>query len=1110
MHLLRTDQRSLDEAAPAIDLDQTPAEIVFLSFTDSDLSSFAAAHDRQRHGSLRLASLAQLKHPYSVDLHLEKTCARARFVLVRLLGGADYWRYGVDELAAAARSAGFKLAIVPGDELNDPRLDDASTVSREELRRIHAYFQQGGVDNLAACLDFIGAALGGPHAAAAPRRLDDFGEFAPARIARGEGRGRALIVFYRSARLAEDVEPILALSHALSARGLDVDAVFVTSLKDPGVEAPLSRFIAERPPDVILNATSFSARRDDGGGLLDLADAPVLQVVLAGSNLEQWSSSTRGLSPADLAMNVVLPEIDGRIVSRAISFKAEHSRDETLEFSRLIHRSEPSRVDFTASLAAAWASLRRKPRLQRALALILSDYPAKAGRTGYAVGLDTPQSAVVIARALRDAGYDIGPIPSAQDAIAQLTSGAFEPTIALSDYERRLAELPSAFVEAVRTAWGAAADDPSCVAGIFHFRLLRLGKLIIAVQPDRGRAESRKSEFHDPALPPRHGYVAFYLWLREVERVDAMIHCGAHGTLEWLPGKAVALSSGCAPEVVLGPTPLVYPFIVNNPGEAAQAKRRVAATIISHLTPPLVAAGVSGATAELESLFDEYAQAQTLDRHRAQLIADLILQKARESGLLEDCGGEHADDPLLALDSWLCDVKDMRIADGLHVFGCSPQGALRDAAVEGLVEASGAERECVCDLIEACGAAEIKSLLKALDGRFIEPGPSGAPTSGRLDSLPTGRNIYGVDPRAVPTRTAWEIGRRIAQDVLTRHMQDQGDWPKRVVLDLWGSATMRTGGQDLGQAFALLGVRPLWDHASTRVTGFEILPIAALGRPRVDVALRISGLFRDVFPTQIALFDMAVRAVAALDEDLVDNPLVAASDTRRIFGAAPGRYGIGLNDLLSSRTWTCRDDLGQAYLDSTSHSYGTDGLGEDANGSFARLVAATDAFVHTQDMAGQDVLEFDAFAEHEGGFFAAAAMAEARPAIYHVDATRPDRIRVRTGAEEVGRALRARAINPRWLSGQMRHGHRGAAEIAQTVDNLFAFSALTDFASSRHFDLLFDAVCADDEVRAFLIAANPQAADAIAKTFEEAALRGYWTSRSNSAQALLADMRSHV
>ena len=1102
MHLLRTDVRSMDDTAQAVDLEQTPAPLVFLSFTDADLGSLASAWEADPHlPALRLASLAQLKHPYSVDLYVEKVIEHAEFVLVRLLGGMDYWRYGVEELGAIARNKGIKLAFVPGDYQEDARLDAASTLPQDQLRTLWAYFQEGGPQNMAACLNFMaGGAL------AAPKKIAAFDLYTPAcfhhaqnalspwerggvrafhdstplmlsfspfilRQAQDEGGEqnvhiktsccKALIVFYRSLYLADDLAPIHALAKALHARGFVVSTVLVTSLKDPAASTPLSAHIAAFKPDVIFNTTAFSGKLADGTTVLDSADAPVLQVILSGSTQEVWQENTRGLTAADQAMNVVLPEVDGRIVTRAISFKAPAPRHEALEFNRLTHQPEASRIGFVAELGAAWARLRYITPQDKRLACILSDYPAKGGRTGYAVGLDTPKSVESIARHLNAAGYKCGEIDAAA-LIKSLSQTPPRVVLSLPDYTAAFAHLPAAFRASVLAAWGAPTTD-------FAFSYVHSGKLTIAIQPDRGRKTDHKTDYHDTNLPPCHAYIAFYIWLRG--NMDVMIHCGTHGTLEWLPGKSIALSEACAPEVVLGPVPVIYPFIVNNPGEAAQAKRRLSAVTLGHMTPPLIMAGTHGALAEIEGLFDEYAQAETLDPKRAKRLAALIVQRAEETGLFTESGiakSAATQDVLADLDAWLCDIKELRIGDGLHIYGGS----------EG----------------------EMDGLLRALEGRFVPPGPAGAPAS-RPDVLPTGRNLFTIDPRAIPTRTAWEIGQAMAGQVLATYAQDHGDWPKRILLDLWGSASMRTGGDDLAQAFALIGVRPTWDHGSTRVNGFEILPLAKLGRPRVDVTLRISGLFRDVFPAQIALFDDAVHAVARLDEPEEDNPLIATHGPR-IFGSSPGTYGLGLSRQLSAGDWHSRDELGAAYLAGSSHAYGKE---EGKSDAFAQRVARADAFVHVQDMAGQDILDSDAFAAHEGGFAAAAASLGKAPSVYHADSTGKTP-KVRTLAQEVARVLRGRATNPRWIKGQMRHGHRGAAEIAESLDNLFAYAALTDAVQHAHFDLMFEATLGTDEVRAFLHEANPQAEKAMATKFDEALARGLWVSRRNSTRARLDDI----
>ena len=639
MHILRIETRTLDETVEAVDLGQTPADVVFLSFSDSDLNALKRAYDsaQEPKPTLRLASLAALRHPYSIDLYLERVCSEAKLVVARVLGGADYWRYGVDELAALARKEGIKLALLPGDRRADARLDKASTLASDAVSKVWRYFDEGGPENMSACLAAFAAELGAAKPAPKPQPVSAFGRFEAACFEAAPEAPRALIVFYRSIYLANDLAPIEALANALAARGFATTAVYVTSLKDEAALAPLRALVAIEAFDVVINATAFSARLDEGEEtVLDSVDAAVLQVVLAGVSEDAWRLSQRGLGPADLAMHVALPEIDGRILTRAVSFKAAAARDAATEFGAVAHRPLADRVAFVAELASAWARLRRKPPADKRLACVLPDYPARGGRTGYAVGLDTPASAVTIAESLRAAGYDVTPDCDAAALIEALSEGPLEPTLSLAEYEAMLAASPAAFQSAVCDAWGDPAGDPRLIDGAFRFRFVRLGKLIVAVQPDRGDPARRKGDYHDLTLAPCHSYIAFHFWLTRRERIDALIQLGAHGTLEWLPGKAVALSETCAPEILVGPTPVIYPFIVNNPGEAAQAKRRISAVTVGHLTPPLIAAGAHGAALELEGLFDEYSEAQGLDPRRARTIAAIILQRGGETGLCEN------------------------------------------------------------------------------------------------------------------------------------------------------------------------------------------------------------------------------------------------------------------------------------------------------------------------------------------------------------------------------------------------------------------------------------------------------------------------------------------
>jgi cobaltochelatase CobN len=1088
MHLPPRDLHRLDEGEAAIDLEQTPAEVVFLSFADSELRLLAALREARDEcgASLRCASIARLKHPFSVDLYFEKVVSHARLVVARLLGGKDYWPYGVEELARLAREKNLALALVPGDGIEDPRLAAASTLGAESRARIWTYFDRGGPENLARFLDYADTLVGRSASWREPVALAAAGRYEAARR-EGASEARALIVFYRSAYLSGDTAPILALADALAAQGATVEAIYVTSLKESESEAFVRETLKAFAPDVILNTTAFSAR-GAAGSILDLADAPVLQAALSTSTKEAWERSPRGAGGADLAMNIVLPEVDGRIFTRAISFKEKAQAFAASEFDAPHHAPEPSRVAFVAALAAKWARLRHKPNANKALALILSDYPARRGRGGYAIGLDAQASAQAIVAALEEAGYDVGAALELRASggdfglIRTLEEGRRVAELSLREYRALFAELPEKFARSVEARWGAPQDDPACADGAFRFSCIESGKLIVAFQPDRGARAERRESYHDGEAAPRHVYVAFYLWLRHIRRIDAMVHLGAHGTLEFLPGKSVMLAPDCAPEALLGPTPLVYPFIVNNPGEAAQAKRRLAAVTIGHMTPPLEEAQLYDDVARLEQMLDEYAQAATLDPRRAKRVAGAILDEAQRCGLSDECGAARETDELAALarlDAWLCDVKELRIGDGLHVFG----------------RGEGAD-----PMRAACAQAEIAALLAALSGRFVEPGPAGAPSRGRRDVLPTGRNLFCIDPRHAPTRSAYDIGRRAAQEVMTRHAREHGDWPRALVLDLWGSATIRTGGEDFAQALALLGIEPLWDDATGRVSGFEVISAARRDVPRVDVTLHVSGVFRDMFPGLVALFHDAVHAVAALDEDEAFNPLIRfrGSALERVFGAAQGSYGLGLSETLQRGAWKKKEELGAAFLDAAGFAYDREGESHPARDSFAARIAGADALVHMQDMAETDLLAGSAFAEFEGGFCAANRALGGAAALTHVDLTDPARPRPRSLESEVARVLRGRLANPRWLSGQMRHGHRGAAEIAEAIDNLYAFAALGRLVSDAQFDLAHRATLGDADVSAFLARENPRALEAIARVFQEALARGLWSSRRNS------------
>lgn len=1123
MHVVFRETHGLEETDTPYDPGQDPADLVVLSFSDSDLGAFTAGYERARRvgfqPTVRLANIIALKHPVSVDTYAERTLAGARAILVRLIGGEAYWPYGLATLQDLARRQGTALAILPADGRPDPRLDELSTLPVSTLRRLQALCDEGGAVAAHAALAQLALAAGiyaapvsgdktvpqmgfydpdggvipepsphphplptageGRHPAAAdaastpPADHSDASARAslpPTWGRDGEGgrpaKGQVLVTFYRSYLTSGDTGPVDALIHALRAEGFAAYGAFAPSLKAPGVADWLSAHLSQDPPVAILNATAFSARSDSGATPFDAAQCPVFQVALSTNRRRDWAASDRGLSPADLAMHVVLPEVDGRLFAGLISHKSPGKRHPELQFSRFAHRADDGRIAAVVDRVRHWHRLATTPASDRQLAIVLSTYPGRAHQMAHAVGLDALASTDALLETLTAEGYQTtegAPLPQALSETL---------TWPLADYVNALETLPEPLRTDLHQAWGDPATDPSARDGRFHFPATRRGHALVALQPERGDVTTRDSDYHDLSRTPRHAYVAFYLWLRS-QGIHALIHMGAHGTLEWLPGKSVALSDTCWPEALIGPTPVIYPFIVNDPGEAAQAKRRIGAVTLGHLPPPMAQSAVPPELQRLERLLDEYSTADGLDPARRTRLIASIRDEAAASGIAADLGLSANATPAEAItriDRFVCDLKESQFGQGLHIFGQAP--------------------------------GETQGLLTALNGQRVAPGPAGSPNRGRSDVLPTGRNLFTVDPRAVPSRNAHAQGVKLAEELIRRHLQDHGDYPRGLVVDLWGSATMRTAGEEFAVALHLAGLAPKWDDGSARVSGFEILPLALLGRPRIDVTLRVSGLFRDVFPTLAQLFEAGAEALSHRDETPEDNPYTTRAS--RVFGPKPGLYGLGMGTAADTFTIEARAAAGEAWLNASSWAIGQDGQSTEARAALETRILASDSFVHAQDLPETDVLIAADYAAHEAGFAAAVAkLGGAKPTLYHLDATRPDTPHARTLTEEIARVTRARAANPRWAEGMMNHGFRGAAEIAATLDHMAAFAHLAQVVPPHLFDLYHDATLGRAEVRDFLARENPAALAAMEDLFRRLRDAGLWQTRRNSIAATL-------
>ncbi|MGK7890227.1 MAG: cobaltochelatase subunit CobN [Leptolyngbyaceae cyanobacterium] len=1301
-------------------LEQTPASIVILTTADTEIQTLAGSCDRLPAGfpEFRVANLLQLQQELSIDTYMDEVLMQVQVVVVRLLGGRSYWSYGLDRLQEMATEQQLQLIVLSGDDRPDPALASLCTVPLAVSDRLWHYFVEGGVENLCHALQYIAhACLEHGPMPPPPTSVPQWGHYPFVRdsyFLKGKdpqdqdfqdknpqflrkagslignledsssSQPQVGILFYRAHYLAGNTAVIDTLCHTLSHLGMTPVPIFIPSLRDDAIQVALLKlFRDEHLLDVLINTTGFSlAKLTDDSPQVDFwqqLDVPVLQVILSSGNEDQWKQQWRGLSPRDIAMNVALPEVDGRIISRAVSFKAVQSQHPQLETAVVGYKPKGDRIQFVAELAANWAKLRRSPPAQRKIALILANYPNKDGRLANGVGLDTPASCVVILHGLHRSGYwmdtDAAPLPDNSDDLMQrLTTGItndpegrelrpIHQKLSAADYQRYFQALPDEVQQAVCDRWGAPPDKDMAIAG------LQFGNVFVGIQPSRGYDHDPSLNYHAPDLEPTHDYLAFYFWLRFQWQVGAIAHVGKHGNLEWLPGKSIALSESCYPEVALGPLPHLYPFIVNDPGEGSQAKRRSQAVIIDHLTPPLTRAELYGPLQQLEHLIDEYYDAQALDPKRLSVIRDRICHLVTTENLNQDLSllpenlktvptslVDAKINPAVfqefvtSTDGYLCELKEAQIRDGLHIFGQCPSGRqLRDLVVAiarqpdsqrmGLTraiaqdwgwtfdpltndlgqviadithvnDASGIDVR-VGDRIRTVGDAveileaeaaqqveklitlttldprvlkepgdligkigvlpketgeqvrrelewmahhllpalaqthqEIDHLLHGFAGGYVPSGASGAPTRGRADVLPTGRNFYSVDIRGLPTESAWDVGRRAAETLVEYYTQENGEYPKTLGLSVWGTSTMRTGGDDIAEALALLGVQPVWSAAARRVLDFEILPLSVLGRPRVDVTLRISGFFRDAFPNLIDLFNAAVEAVAQLDEPAEINPLAAQVQQEvqewqavgledhmavdralyRVFGSKPGAYGAGLQGLIEAQNWSDDTDLAQAYINWSCYAYGRSsprsGVAPSSPSSstsssttahsshdlrttsvpdvFQKRLQSMQVVLHNQDNREHDLLDSDDYYQFQGGLVAAVRHTQGKnPTTYFGDHSQPANPRVRSLQGEISRVYRSRVVNPKWIAGVMRHGYKGAFELAATVDYLFAYDATAHCVADFMYTGVAEAYVLNTEVQQFVQQHNPWALRDMAERLLESHQRGLWQSPSD-------------
>jgi cobaltochelatase CobN len=1175
--------------------------------------------------------------------------------VVRLLGGKRAWPEGL----AALQASRVPTVLLGGESVPDAELMAESSVPAGVVAEALRYLVAGGPANLAELARFLSdTVLLTGEGFTAPRPMPEYGVHGS--YEQVAGRPTVGVLFYRAHELSGNTAFVDVLCEAIETKGANALPVYCGSLRsgDAGLYELLGQ--ADALVATVLaaggtRASDASAGGDDEAwdiGALAKLDIPILQGLCLTSSRAAWQGSDAALSPMDAAMQVAIPEFDGRLVTVPFSFKEQGEDDVP------VYVADPERAARVAGIAVRHAALRHKPHADKRLALVFTAYPTKHSRVGNAVGLDTPASAVRLLDALRDAGYGVDNYPDNGDELIHrlIAAGGHDvewlteeqlatapARVPLKEYEQWFATLDPALREGMLEHWGDPPGSLYVDGEDIVLASLQFGNVVIMIQPPRGFGENPIAIYHDPDMPPSHHYLAAYRWLEQSFGADAIVHLGKHGTMEWLPGKGLGLSAGCAPDAVLGELPLIYPFIVNDPGEGTQAKRRGHATVVDHLVPPMARADSYGDLAKLEQLLDEYALVSDLDPAKAPAVRSQIWTLVRAAELHHDLhvdaqpDEDEFDEFVMHIDGWLCEIKDVQIRDGLHVLGGGPIGeprinlvlavlrsaqiwggrdnnAARSTSVEGgggrragalpglraalaasfgleekallaepgarvevpqeltglipppaahhpseegasrpflaartasdavdllerlarlLVEAMEARdwdgtavdavvaevlRREVPDVVRVLRFAadevvprlarttdEIDHVLRALRGGYVPAGPSGSPTRGLVNVLPTGRNFYSVDPKAIPSRLAWDVGCALADSLIARHLADNGGYPKSVGLTVWGTSCMRTQGDDIAEILALLGCRPVWDDASRRVTGFEVVPLDELGRPRIDVTVRISGFFRDAFPHVVTLMDDAVRAVAELDEPAELNFVRAHADedtaqhgdrrraTARIFGSKPGAYGAGLLPLIDARNWRDDSDLAEVYAVWGGYAYGRGLDGRAARGDMEAAFRRIQVAAKNVDTREHDLVDADDYFQYHGGMVAMVRhLTGAGPEAYVGDSALTDQVKTRSLGEEVHRVFRARVVNPRWMSAMRRHGYKGAFEMAATVDYLFGYDATAGVVDDWMYEKLATEYVFSPENREFMEKSNPWALRGISERLLEAADRGLW------------------
>ncbi|MBB6460350.1 cobaltochelatase subunit CobN [Flammeovirga kamogawensis] len=1211
-------------------IQQSGGDILFLSAADTELFTlnkvYSALHKEFPNlPSLRLANLTYFKQELTIDTYLDEVVSKAKVVVLKLLGGTAYFTYLCEAISSYAEEHNIALLFLPGDNQPDVELMHLSTLPLPLVNKIWSYFVAGGNDNTKEGLKLIMKETLQIHFEI-KEQIDIADVFLYHHKLgiidkkwKENNQPTALIFAYRSNYLADNLAPILEVANALEQKGITAITLMALTYREIDIQQRITELLALyhiQSPTVIINTTGFSLqgfKENESKSLFEALNIPIIQAIQASCSKQVWEEGSFGLPPTDIAMNIALPEVDGKIIGNVISFKEAQEKDALTDSEIVSYQPHLEGCQFIANHVEAWINLQKKENKEKNIAVILPNYPSKNSRLANGVGLDTPASTLQILQALKENQYTLNnATPTTTEELIDCITDTITNDLTSLAYKKADIKIKAETFyyyynyyseklrKKVEEQWGHPSSSPNYRDGYFLIPGKKIGNVFLSIQPNRGYNIDLQASYHSPDLPPTYAYLAYYIWLQEVFKADAIIHVGKHGNLEWLPGKSVALSKeSCFPEALLGAIPHFYPFIINDPGEGTQAKRRNHAIILDHLIPPMTRAENYGELLQLELLIDEFYESALLDPKRANLIKSKIETLVNETHLKKDLNedGKDIDALLEVIDGYLCELKEAQIRGGLHIFGCLPiheklidlivalhrlpQGSSKSIIqclaidlkldidvldtnyetefkteifgipcrsigqiVEVLENRAKTIIECIVNHTPIIGkigvetqnllhqitgktlptlkntTQEISNLMAGLNAAYIPSGGSGAPTRGRLDILPTGRNFYSVDTRTIPSPSAYELGVKSAQNIIDRYLQEEGQFPEAVAISVWGTSTMRTGGDDIAQALALLGVWPIWQGVNRRVKDFEIIPLITLKRPRVDVLLRISGFFRDAFPDVISLFNTAVEKVAALDEPHDQNPIKARVEGEikewknkgldnflaqeralyRVFGSKPGAYGAGLQGLIDEKNWTTQEDLANVFINWGGYAYsGSKNEGKSAHESFKKRLSEVEIVIQNQDNREHDLLDSDDYYQFQGGMTAAVTMEKGEaPTTYFGDHSRPDKPRIKSLKEELLKVYRSRVINPKWMDGMRDHGYKGAFEMAATMDYLFAYDATTNLIEDFMYEGITEEYLLDQENLQFLEHHNPWAIKDMSERMLEAIQRGMWKDPSEA------------